>query len=466
MNVETIAPNVLLVMVDQMRLPRWFPVGERLPAYDRLRAEGLSFENAFACANPCSPSRASIVTGLHYAQHGICANVAGTGTRGIASLDPCIPTYGHAFRRVGYRTPYVGKWHLSTPDDYADLGLERYGFEGWHGPDREGHPLQGLREDADVASEAIAWLGAHAARGPWFLTCSFVNPHDIMFFRRTQPPEDCPRYGAPLPASFRDDLSTKPRIQARYQAFWGQVMGMSPDQPEDLWRHYGDFYLYLTKKVDAEVARVLAALDASDVAGRTITVFVSDHGEMAGAHMLQGKGPFVYHENVQVPLVFRWPGRIAAGRSTAALAQGVDLFPTLLELTGAAATPEHLPGRSLSSLLVGADPHGPNEHVLLSWGMTARRMQGEPPRARGSGGEIPDEVRGLFDGRSKVARYFADDGEEELELYDLREDPYEMRNLAGDAAYVGLRREMTERLRAAEAAEMAPRDVPLATADG
>lgn len=465
MNVEKVAPNVLLVMVDQMRLPRWFPIGERLSAYDRLRAEGLSFENAFACANPCSPSRASIVTGLHYSQHGICANVAGTGTPGIASLDPCLPTYGHAFRRAGYRTPYVGKWHLSTPDDYASVGLERYGFEGWHGPDREGHPLQGLREDADVSREAIAWLGAYAADGPWFLTCSFVNPHDIMFFRRTEPPEDCPRYGAPLPTSFRDDLSTKPRIQARYQAFWGQVMGMSPDQPEDEWRRYGDFYLYLTQQVDAEVARVLAALEALGVADRTITVFVSDHGEMAGAHMLQGKGPFVYHENVQVPLVFRWPGRIAAGRSTAALAQSVDLFPTLLELTGAAATPGYLPGRSLSPLLLGSDTVGPNDHVLLSWGMTARRMQSEPPRADGSGGRIPDEVRGLFDGRYKIARYFADGAEEEVELYDLLDDPYELRNLAGDVGHSPLRREMMDRLRAAEAAEMAPRDVPLVRLD-
>ena len=169
-------PNVLLIMVDQMRTPRWFPAGTTLPAYERLRREGLTVENSFVVANPCSPSRASIVTGLHYTQHGIHSNVAGPGSRGVPSLDPRLPTIGHAFRRAGYRTPYLGKWHLSAPADVEGTQLERYGFEAWQGHDYEGFPNQGLAEDPGFASRAADWLREHAQDGPWFLTCCVHQP--------------------------------------------------------------------------------------------------------------------------------------------------------------------------------------------------------------------------------------------------------------------------------------------------
>jgi len=449
-------PNILLLMVDQMRTPRWFPAGTAFPAYDRLRREGRSFERSYVVANPCSPSRASIMTGLHYTQHGIFGNVDADGIPGIPSLDPRIPTVGHAFQRAGYKTPYVGKWHLTSPADIEGVGLSAYGFEGWDGPDAEGKPLQGLAEDPGFATRAAAWIRDHAHDGPWFLTCSFVNPHDVMFYKRTMPPADCPAVCA-LPDSIGDDLATKPRIQGRFQRFWGRLMGMTPDQPDELWRRYGDFYLWLTHKVDAEMARVLDALDASGVAGDTLTVFLSDHGEMAGAHKLQGKGPFVYEENVHVPLVFRWPGRIAPGTTSQALTHNVDLFPTLLALAGAGDAPEYLPGRSLAPVVLGDDARAPHEHVVLSWGMTAGRMPAGPfGAAPARATTVPDEMHGLFEGRHKLGRYFAGGLDDEYELYDLREDPLELRNLATDPGYARVTREMINRLRAVEATELAP----------
>ncbi len=445
-------PNILLILVDQMRLPRWFPAGVPLPAYDRLQREGRSFNQAFVSANPCSPSRASLVTGLHYTQHGIRSNVVGSGSSGMPSLDPRWPTFGHAFREAGYRTPYIGKWHLSAPPDLVDRGLAAYGFEEWKGPDCEGLPWQGLQQDGQFAEQAARWLAVHATRGPWLLTCSFINPHDIMFFRRTMPPDDCAERCA-LPDNHADDLSGKPRIQARYQHFWGGVMGMTADQPEAIWRRYGDLYLYLTEKVDAEVGRVLTALDASGVADDTLTIFLSDHGEMAGAHRLQGKGPFVYQENVQVPLIVRWPGRILPNSGSTALAQSIDLFPTLMDLAGIGAPPAHLVGRSLAPAVLD-DDQTVNDHVLLSWGMTMRRAG-----TVAAGPPIGDEVRGLHDGRYKIARYFAPDAEDEIELYDLHNDPFELRNLAADPGYAALRVGMLDRLQIAESTEMAPLDV-------
>lgn len=453
-------PNVLLLMVDQMRTPRWFPRDASFPAYERLRREGLFFENSFVCANPCSPSRASIVTGLHYTQHGIHSNVAGPGTQGVPSLDPRLPTIGHAFRRAGWRTPYFGKWHLSAPHDVERAGLDAYGFEDWQGRDYEGFPYQGVNEDGGFADRAIAWLRDHAHDGPWFLTCSFINPHDVMFYSRVPPPADLPARCETLPASFADDLGTKPRVQAQFQRFWGTIMGMTPEQPDDMWRRYGDYYLWLTEKVDVEIGRVLDALDASGVADRTLTVFLSDHGEMAGAHKLQGKGPFVYHENVQVPLVVRWPGRVAPGAVTPSLAHNVDLFPTLVDLAGAGAVPDHLPGRSLAPIVRGVHDAAVHDEVLLSWSMTMRRAAAVPGAALAAdmardATPAPGEVRGMFDGRWKFARYFDETlPDEEHELYDLREDPWELRNLATDPACRQIVREMRARLAAAEAREM------------
>ena len=276
-----------------------------------------------------------------------------------------------------------------------------------------------------------------------------------MFYSRVAPPDDCPSVCERLPDNFADDLATKPRIQAEFQRFWGTVMGMTPDQPLEAWRRYGDFYLYLTQKVDAEVTRVLDALDQSGVADHTLTVFCSDHGEMAGAHRPAGQRavrlPRERPGAAGVPLA----RTSRAGARTAALTHNVDLFPTLLDLAGAGAAPAHLPGRSIASIVRGDHTGAVNDHVLLTWGMTARRAN----RGRAGTPVVPGEVHGLFDGRWKLARYFEDGvADEELELYDLHDDPLELRNLAADPGYATVRREMADRLRTAEDSQMAPID--------
>jgi arylsulfatase A-like enzyme len=371
---------------------------------------------------------------------------------------------GHVLPRV--RAPAPRGPVLRGQHDLEVVGLAPCGFEAWQGPDDEGFPYQGLTEDGGFADRAIAWLEAHARGGPWLLTCSFINPHDIMFYSRVPPPDDLPARCEALPDNFTDDLATKPRVHAQYQRFWDTVMGMTPEQPDDLWRRYGDYYLWLTEKVDAEIGRVLDALEASGVADRTLTVFLSDHGETAGPHTLQGNGPFVYHENVQVPLILRWPGRVAGGAVTNSLANNVDVFPTLLDLAGAGPAPPHLPGHSLATVVRGAHDAAVHEEVLLSWGMTMRRARGIPGAPRPTAATAPDvtpapgEVRGMFDGRFKFARYFDETlPEQEYELHDLRNDPHELRNLAADPAWARSTREMAERLAAAEARDMAPRGI-------
>ena len=234
-------PNVLLVVVDQWREPRWFPEKLDLPGFNRLCQEGLQFTNFFTSAVPCSPSRACLFTGLHLSQHGVESNVnAGLNP----SLDPRIPTLGHLFQQAGYRTPYFGKWHLTLAKEYRQNGLNPYGFEEWRGPDHDGLPREGEQYDGRFANQALAWLGRHGKEKPWFLTCSLINPHDIVYYRRIVPRSGrVPAVVNRLPENFNDDLHDKPRIQTIYRDTYGKLMGTTPDQPEQVWLRYLDYYL-------------------------------------------------------------------------------------------------------------------------------------------------------------------------------------------------------------------------------
>ena len=447
-------PNVLLVIADQWRLPRWFPERAELPGFDRLRREGLGFTNSFVSAVPCSPSRACLFTGMHLTQHGVQNNV---NLNMNPSLDPRIPTLGHRFQEAGFRTPYFGKWHLIQPDEYRRVGLSAYGFEAWHGPDHDGTPLDGTRHDPRFASQAIHWLLRHGREKPWFLTCSLINPHDICYYHRLDVPSPLVAHRADrLPDNFEDDLSTKPRIQAIYQKGYGRLMRSTPDQPKKFWLRYLDYYYYFQRLADAELHRLLAALDHLKLADNTLVVFTSDHGEMAGSHRLQAKGPFVYQENNNVPLVFRWPGKIQPGTCDA-LAHNPDLHPTLLALAGIAAPVDHLPGKSLAPAIAQPGETKIHDQVLMGFGMRGGGRFGRIAARLGLSTEgVPMQIRAIYDGRYKYARYFDPGVEEEYEFYDLLNDPLELHNLAADPGSQALRREMADRLAEAEAKEMAP----------
>ena len=454
-------PNVLLLMVDQMRRPRWFPKDAPLPAYDRLRREGLAFTNHFVSCVPCSASRATLFTGRHMPQHKVEVNAQRFSARRSRysfgpELDPSIPTLGHIFSAAGYKTPYLGKWHLSYTGDAATPDLTRYGFTDWQGPDHFGAPREGLRWDHAFADQTLAWLDAHGRQGPWFLTCSLINPHDICFFSRRAPraaivPDVCDR----VPDNFHDDLKGKPRIQHDWRRLWGRLYG-TEFMTERKCRHYIDLYYYLQLKAEEQLNRVLDALDRLGLADNTLVVLFSDHGDMVGSHRLMSKGPYVYHENNQVPFVLRWPGRIPAGAEARALVQSVDIFPTLLGLVGLDHDCSALSGKSLMPAIANPSAAGINDHVLMAWGYgrdgynETGRMFLQPEV------KAPSQLRAIYDGRYKYARYFDPGVPEEYELYDLANDPLEMRSLARDQGYRALQREMSDHLREAEAAEMAP----------
>ena len=489
-------PNILLIVSDQERQRDWIPEGLTLPNRQRLIDEGLEFTRHYTHSSPCSPSRASLLTGRFVPQHAVTDNVIMPAHR---ELDPSIPTLGHLLRDAGYRTAYVGKWHLShspTPD------MESYGFSDWQGNDRHfmGWAGTGMAFDPPIAQQAADWLAAHATDPgddrPWFLVVALVNPHDVMWFPIDQPeyqaahgddvafvrsildsvkwkesdslPAFTGRYDEvfdELPANFDDDLFTKPAVQRQwlYEQQHGLYGYIDPDDTKSWLRHL-DYYWRLHQEGDRNLGVVLDALDGSGARDDTAVVFTSDHGDMCGSHGLRSKGPFLYEEIMHIPLYVRVPGVTQAGTRTEALASHVDLAATITAVAGAAAP---LAGRDLSGVLAEPSTRG-RDAVLFAqdsaWYESCIHLR--------------YAMRGMFDGRHKYARYYgvgggftqvgrpwptpkrvdvdADFDDFDQELYDLQEDPHELVNLANDR---GARRRLHAsfaELQALEAEELTP----------
>ncbi len=266
-----------------------------------------------------------------------------TGEPPYPALDPRFPTWGTMLREQGYETWWWGKWHL----DDASCDMEQFGFSGGTCPSPNGGPGGGMAEDPNIAGQAVAWLEAHADRGPWCTTVSFVNPHDIQWYPRwtrdLPGQNDPPSVFSDLPPNFEtaEELARqhKPRLQQAALMGLTQVFGAMPHRGPDFERHWLqmlDLYHQLHGYLDREIGRLLDALEARpEVAANTIIVFTSDHGEYCGSHGLRGKGAGAYEEGIRVPLWITDPtGRFAAQpeRVRSQLTSSVDIAPMLLTL--------------------------------------------------------------------------------------------------------------------------------------
>jgi arylsulfatase A-like enzyme len=489
-------PNVLFVISDQERSRGWLPPSVSLPWRERLLGEGTELTNHFTHSAPCSPSRATMMTGRYLPGHGVLDNTVFPWHH---SLDTAVPTIGSVLRDAGYRSSYLGKWHLTvgpTPP------MEAYGYSDWEGNDQHymGWAGTGVHFDPLIADSAARWLEVNGARGPadppWFLTVALVNPHDVMWFPMDQPdyraahPDELemveaflgaarwkegdavPAFTDPypevvdeLPASFEDDLITKPACHRQWR--WDQqhwLAGYIDPGDERAWRRHLDYYVRLHELADRSLGTVLGALERSGAWDDTVIVFTSDHGDMCGSHGLRSKGPFVYDEIMKVPCYVSGPG-VAAGARTEALTSHVDLARTICAIAGAEPDPG-FQGVDQSPVL--ADPTtSVRDHVLFGHA-TAHTSNIRQTRWA---------IRGVFDGRHKYARYYGVGGgfpnddlsgkatemlygpdavfeDQEHEWYDHDADPHELENLAMDR---GRRQELRQRfddLRALEEVEL------------
>ena len=374
-------PNILVVLVDQLRAPQWFPPSSQIDALlsnvARLRSQSVSFARHYTVANDCTPARAGFVTGLYPHQTGCLIT-------GRSTLDPGFPTYGTMLREHGYQTVWYGKWHLTRGDNHwyrkrAGQSLERYGFDGGTYPAPDGAPGQGLRADPQIAGQFEDWLAQQGGDEPWCATVSFVNPHDIAWWYRYTDRQPGERSALSmfkrLPANFQTPeqliAANKPSLQLSFLATTASGFGEVPytgPEAHKAWTGFLDLYVLLQQAVDEQVGRVLAALRSRpEVAANTVIVFTSDHGEYGASHGLRGKGGGVYEEAIRVPLYIHDPrGKITVAPNVerTQLTSSVDIAPLLLTVaTGSDAWRKeshyaHLAGRA-NLAAIAANPSAP-----------------------------------------------------------------------------------------------------------
>jgi arylsulfatase A-like enzyme len=456
-------PNVLVVMVDQLRTPQWFSAANSaaalMPNLARLRNGGVSFASHYTASNDCTPARAALVTGLHTHQTG-CMITGGS------TLDPGIPTWGTMLREQGYRTYWYGKWHLTHGDNLWDSSedsgaLEPYGFSGGTYPSPDGAPGQGWRVDPHIVTQFEKWFSGAPKHEPWCTTVSFVNPHDIAWWYRwserfaseAQPAsivgELPPNFETPEEMAAKHKPLLQRSLQDTAQLSFGKVPYSGPEL-EQTWLPFLDLYLQLLGEVDGHIGAVLNTLASRpEVAANTVILFTSDHGEYGASHGMRGKGASAYEEAIRVPLIVRdlreKPITKAPAQTRTGLTSSVDVAPLLLDIaTGSAAwrkdsdysqiASRHEVGTMLS------DPLAPGrDYVLHVTDETVTEFAIEPYAA-----EAPLHVVALRTAKAKYATYsnFAPgsikllDAGRETELYDYStsEGQMELDNLAGSSA--------------------------------
>lgn len=391
-------PNVLVVLADQWRGTDqgWRGNHEVLtPHLDRLAVSGVAVPGAYANAPVCCPSRASLLTGQLPHRHRVVAN--------DLPLPDGIPTIADALSDCGYRTGWIGKWHLDgLPRDKFVPPERRRGFAYWAGTNCthdyfDGHyytgadptpvPFQGY--EPEVQTELALRFLAEPDDRPFFLFMSYNPPHD--------PYED-------VPARYLDRVDLG-ELSVRANAV------DDPGQRTLLQQYYAGI-----AAIDDQVGRLTAALEELGQLSNTLVVVTSDHGDMLGSHGRWAK-QVPHEESISVPLVLSWPDRLAPREIRDGVIGLVDLAPTLLGLVDAPALPGTY-GRDLSDAIAGDGPLRDAVLLLNAVSCDAGHQQGVK------------EWRGVRTGALTYARE-VDVGRPWL-LFDNLHDPWQRRNLVGD----------------------------------
>ena len=416
-------PNILVIVVDQLRFPTWFspdPAGAGLPPnLRRLRRGAVSFARHYTASNDCSPARSTLLTGLYTHQTG-CMITGGS------TLDPGFPTWGTMLREHGYSTRWLGKWHLTHHDNHwtaftGERALEHYGFDGGIYPSPDGAPGQGWRVDPMIAAKFSDWYAEEGGSEPWCTTVSFVNPHDIAWWYKWTdrvPAEATARRTVHrLPPNYETPELLierhKPLLQRSFQdtaaASFGPVAFTGPEAT-GRWLEFLDLYVKIQLEVDRHIGHVLHSLASRpEVAANTVIVFTSDHGEYGASHGLRGKGASAYEEGIRVPLLVKDPRGLLTDEPEVLrtqLTSSVDVAPLLLTIaTGSEdwrgdSHYAHLANRlDLASILADSSAPG-REYVLHATDETVTEFAIEPYAA-----DAPLHIVALRTPQGKFATY-------------------------------------------------------------
>lgn len=435
--------NIVLIVTDTQNKRMVGAYGQTqmdTPNLDRLAAQGMRFERAYPVCPLCVPARGTIFSGLYPQLNGVwCNNVAPARN---------VPLMGEIFRNLGYRAGHTGKWHLDGTGYFGD-GRPDGGFEPdwWYdgknyaddlGPEmfkayKSAKTADDLRRAGftetncwghRVADRAVDFL-ERAGEDPFVLSVCFDEPHSPY----VAPPEYWEKFetiGLPATANYCRPPQDKPKLaEVHHEALRQQ--GRVPDESGAM--VYNPRFFGCNSYIDREIGRVVDAVDRLH-ADDTVIIYTSDHGDQMLSHGLIGKGPMMYEESCNVPLIVRGPG-VPEGAVSHALFSQLDLMPTMLDLAGLE-RPDTLNGVSQAPTL--RDPsHASREHAMLVFHRFAINHD--------SRGEFYP-IRCVTDGRYKlIVNLFESD-----ELYDLETDPDELHNRIEDSACESVRDALHDRM--------------------
>ena len=447
-------PNVLFIVSDDLNtlVGCYGDPLAKTPHIDRLAARGVRFERAYCTFPLCGPSRNSFLTGLYPNSTGILANA-----QIFRQSIPEHVSLPQAFRQAGYFVGRIGKlYHYNVPfsvgtdghDDPAswELELNPAGVDRREEepkifslqPGQFGGTLSWYaspRPDAEHTDGLLAadaeWVLQRCGRDrsrPFFLAVGFFRPHTPYVAPKDPYFGLYPEAAMPVVADVKADQADLPA------AALGSYKKEQDKLTDELRRQALQAYYASISFMDAQVGRVLDALDTNGLADNTVIVFTSDHGYHTGEHGLWQKQS-LFEESARVPLIVVAPGISRPGAVAAAPVSQVDLYPTLAALCGVQA-PETLQGQSLVALL--ADPHKQGRGWALS--QVGRR-----------GGKTQPSFFG-YSLRTPRWRYTEwDEGRQGRELYDHESDPKELVNLADSADHAATVADLSAKLKAAVA---------------
>ena len=441
-------PNILFIMTDDHASHALSCYGSKInktPNLDRIAKDGMLFENSFCTNSICAPCRAVILTGKYSHLNSVPDN--------RAKFDGSQQTFPKLLKKVGYQTAMIGKWHLKTDPTGFDYWNVLPGQGAYYNPVMiemgERKTYTGYVSDI-VTDRALEWLERRDKDRPFCLMYQHKAPH-----RRWEPgPKHLTMYDdveIPEPDTLFDDYSNRGRAAKEQDMSIAKTMtdhdlkftpprNLKPEQlkawndaygaknkafkeakleGKDLirWKYqrYIKDYLRCIASVDDNVGRVLDYLDDKGLADNTVVVYTADQGFYLGDHGWFDKR-FMYEESLRMPLMVRYPKEVEAGAVSKDIVLNLDFGPTFLDYAGIE-TPADMQGESMRAVLKGETPG--------SWRKAMYYHYYEYPAVHSV-----KRHYGVRNKRYKLIHFYNDI--DEWELYDLKEDPQEMKNIYGD----------------------------------
>lgn len=411
----------------------------KTPNHDRIGAEGVRFTNAFCTNALCAPARATTLTGMYSQSTGALANEEVS-----RPLPADIPLFTDILHQAGYEVAIVGKTHFRNggEDRYWDYyfghnaaannywnPFYKEGRDGKIGPEKQ---YKNVYADELAVQRALEWLEQRSSNKPFCLLVWFMTPH-APFYRARRYLDLYRDTVIPKPVTFDDDLQGYPGKPKSFVDAANKIgTTVMSDTCRSLEEVTKDYYAGLTA-VDDMIGRVFRYLESKSLLEDTAIVHGSDHGYFLGEWRLFDKR-LMHEPSIRVPFMVRYPKRIPHGTVRTEMVLDIDIAPTILDLAGVA-IPKHMQGKSVVPLAAA-----PVSDFRREWYYEYFEWP-NPENVR--------PCRGIRTERHKYIEYMTEP--REFEMYDLINDPGELRNLAGSADRAGLQRELKdamEKLRA------------------